>query len=69
MEQGHYVQIGTHTMLYGSGELRLPLFMRVSDGKAYYAKRDKCISGISRMVIEKYRDRLQTTTEGESYVN
>jgi len=66
-QQWHYVQIGTHT-IRGDGDYRLavPLYMRVSDGKAYYALRDKCLRGISQMVIEKYRERLQSNDFGGS---
>jgi len=63
----HYVQVGLHTMrLNGDCKLTVPLYMQVSDDRAYHAQRDKCLHGISQMVIERYRERLQTA---EGYAN
>ena len=65
-QHGYYVQVGMHAVRQdGEYNFAIPLYMQVSDEKAYYAGRDKCLRGISQMVIEKYRERLQTTEGGK----
>lgn len=61
MEQKNYVQVGVRTIRNGDYKFAVPLYMRILDDKAYHVQRDKCLSGISQMVIEKHRERLQST--------